>query len=503
MSLWPHQSRALDELADAIAAGEKRICLTSPTGGGKTRMMLEHLHRTDETTSVYTDRRMLLTQLSTELSSVEHGIRAAGHEESPGRVQLCMTQTVARRSVKGARMLHPAKQIIWDEVHKQVAGSSLAIREAHGNIVDIGLTATPLGIGHVYDRLIVAGTTSQLRACGALVPAHTYGPDEPDTKWIGSVKIDEGECGIERSKRGQFAKRVFGRVVEHYHNLNPYGRPALLFAPGVAESMWFAEELSKAGIPAAHIDGQNCWLDGESVSSDDDVRAEIAERCESGDIKIVCNRFVLREGINWPFIYHGIFATIFGSITSYIQAGGRILRAHPSLDHVIIQDHGGNWWRHGSLNSDREWDLEHTDRIVAGMREARIRSRKESEPVVCVRCGKCRLGGPVCDACGYQYTQKGRPVLQRDGTLREMKGDIFRQRRVATPSQRLESEWVSRVRAVQRSKKETVKRMTFAQLEVTFARDHNWTYPPRSLPMMPVNDVDWFRPVKDVDALSQ
>ena len=226
---------------------------------------------------------------------------------------------------------------------------------------------------------------------------------------------------------------------------------------------------------------------------------EIAERTKCGNLRIVCNRFVLREGIDWPFLHHGIFATVFGSLTAYIQAGGRILRAHPGLTHVVIQDHGGNWWRHGSLNSDRQWHLQYTDRIAAGVRESRIREGVDPQPRVCAKCKKCRLYGHTCPFCGYVATYSNRPVLQRDGSLREMRGDVFVKRRVATDSERLRSEWCGRVLACRRSKKPTVRSTTFAQLEVRFARDNNWRYPPRDWPMMPTSEADWFRPVCDVE----
>jgi len=212
----------------------------------------------------------------------------------------------------------------------------------------------------------------------------------------------------------------------------------------------------------------------------------------------VCNRFVLREGIDWPHIHHGIFATIFGSLTSYLQAGGRLLRAHPSMENVVVQDHGGNWWRHGSLNSDQQWDLEFDDRIVSGMRENRLRQKQDQEPIVCPKCHACRLSGPKCWDCGYQHATKSRVVLQRDGSLREMNGDIFRKRRLLEPTESAKKEWCGRIHAIQRSKKPTVQSMTFAQAEVSFARDHDWKYPPRDFPMMPVNEADWFRPVKEV-----
>ena len=506
--LRPNQVYALEAIDSAIRAGHRNICVTGPTGSGKSRIMFELIEHRRATTTLYTDRKMLFNQIARGLEAhgIQHGKRAAGYDQRLlDDIQLAMIQTEASRSLQDCRV-HRCRQILVDEAHKNAGETMRAIVAAHRGMEPdsalFGFTATPLGIGHMFDHLIVAGTNTEMRQCGALVKAYTYGPDEPDTKWIGKITIGEGECGLPNAKRMEFAHRVFGRVVDNYRVLNPNGKPALLFAPGVAESKWFARALCDAGISAAHIDGECIWVDGEEQSNDDDAREDLARRSESGEIAIVCNRFVLREGIDWPWIYHGILATVFGSLTSYIQAGGRLLRAHPSMDHVICQDHGGNWWRHGSLNSDREWDLSYTDRIADGIRQNRIRERKEPEPIVCPRCHACRLSGPKCWKCGYQHTKGVRMVLQKDGSLREMRGDIFKQRRELSHDERVEREWISRVKAIKRSEKPTVQSMTFAQLEATFAKDHNWQYAPRTLPYMPITEADWFRPVRDVEVLS-
>ena len=507
MKLWPHQQKALDDIARARAAGEKNILVTSPTGGGKTKLMTELLTHDPGEISLCTDRRMLLTQTceAMDQAGIEYGVRAAGIEPALlRRCQIVMMQTEGSRALNGNREIHPADLLIIDEAHKMAAGTMTALDEKHKeakpNRVKLGFTATPLGVGHFYDRLIIAGTVSELRACGALVPSVTFGPDEPDTKWIGKIVVGEGECGLPTGKRMEYATRVFGRVVENYEILNPEHKPTLLFAPGVAESKWFAQELTRQGIVADHIDGSEIWIEGETMEANDDNRALLAERSQSGRAKVLCNRFVMREGINWPWIEHGIFATVFGSLTSYIQAGGRLLRACPerNKEKCTCQDHGGNWHRHGSLNADRQWKLEYTDRIMAGLREKRLREKKEPEPIVCPKCNGLRLGGKKCPHCGYEHTGKVRMVLQKDGSLKPMKGDIFRPQRILKPDQRIKDEWTQRIKSIRRSQKETVANMTFAQARAAFARDHNWGFPPPDLPMMPTRDIDWFLPVRDV-----
>lgn len=506
MELWPHQRRGLQEIASARVDGTREICLTSPTGMGKTRIVFDLLRHQPSDVALYTDRRMLLSQLAAGLDEegIEYGLRAAGADPALlRRIQLCMQQTEASRVLNGeTRDVHPASLVLIDEAHKMAADTMFALDERHRTAkpkrTKIGTTATPLGIGHFYDTLIVAGNNTEGRKCGALVPAHHYGPDEPDTKWIGKVAVDGGECGIVNAKRTEYAHRVFGRVLEHIPVYNPQLRPMLLFAPGVKESKWFAQELTRHGIMSAHMCGDEIWVDGEELEPTDDNRKMIAERSEDGDINCVCNRFVLREGVNWPWIYHGIFATVFGSLTSYIQAGGRLLRNHPALDRVIIQDHGGNWHRHGSLNSDREWDLGYDDRIVQGIRKHRLQEKKDLEPIVCPQCNACRLSGRACHQCGFQHTGRVRSVLQKDGSLREMRGDIYRRPRRAERSESIEKAWASRVRAIRKSRKDTVAKMTFQQAEISFARDHRWLYPPRNLPEQPLALADWFRPIQEV-----
>jgi len=503
VNLWPHQANALAQLHQLILSGHKKICLTSPTGGGKTRLAMARLIESGVPSVFYTHRRMLLKQTSENFGGmgINHGMRAAGHDLGLLHdIQLAMIQSESAAVYQSKkRTLHEAQEIIVDEAHNNAAGQAQRLIDDH-NCVTIGLTATPLGIGHIYDSLIVAGTNSELRKCGAHVPAYTFGPDEPSTALVGKIAIGEGECGITQAKRQIFATRVFGSVVEHYHRINNAGVPTLLFAPGVAESVWFAQTLSAQGIKAAHIDGSKCWLDGELFDTNDEIKGEIEARCKIGEIKIVCNRFVLREGVDWPWIGHMIFATVFGSLTSYLQAGGRGLRACPDVgkERVTVQDHGGNWWRHGSLNADREWRLSDNDRIVGNERLERIREKKEAEPIHCPKCNAIRLMGPKCRQCGYQSSAKTRPVLQADGSLRAMSNDTFRERRRLAKSEKVESDWVGRIRGVRNSKKDTVKTMTFAQVQARFAQDHNWQYPPRDLPMMPIYDADWFRPVQEV-----
>ncbi|QDV74787.1 hypothetical protein [Botrimarina mediterranea] len=165
--------------------------------------------------------------------------------------------------------------------------------------------------------------------------------------------------------------------------------------------------LWKRGISAAHIDGEKIIYQHMTVVADRESRAELKRRSEAGDIEIVSNRFVMREGVDWTHLVHSVFACTFGGICGYLQSGGRVLRNHPSLDHVVIQDHGGNYWRHDSLNADRVWSLDDTEAKIADRHAEAYREKKEAEPIVCPKCAKVRARGVACPACGFAYSGPG------------------------------------------------------------------------------------------------
>lgn len=499
--LWPHQAAGIAEVIEAIQAGEQLICLTSPTGGGKSLMMCELIQWACDNNMpvvLYTHRKMLFDQTAGVLdrAHIEFGRRASGHRPALLRdVQLAMIQSEASAVGKGKRDLHAARLVLIDEAHVNAAGTceSFIKRHVEAGAAVVGVTATPLDIGHIYTRLIVAGCNSSLRECGALVRAVQYGPDEPDLSKIKQIKIGE-DLTEAQNRKAIMRPGIFSRVYENWKQLNPEARPALLFGPDVAGSLYFAEQFHAKGVSAAHIDGEKTWIDGHAYLADQEARDDVRRMSEAGDLRVVCNRFVMREGIDWPHIYHGIFATVFGSLASFLQSGGRILRAHHSLDHVVIQDHGGNWWRHGSLNADRQWELNQSAYVTTGMRLDAMREKKEPEPIVCPKCHAIRLSGPLCGQCGHSSHGRSRMVVQSDGSLRKYEGEILKPRKTA-----LRHDTLTKWKRCYMRAKNSKKGMTFKQAEgLFFYEEHYW--PPHDLPFMPTSSVDWFRKVRDVPA---
>lgn len=483
---WPHQSQCLRDVHAAVAEGHRRILVTSPTGGGKTWIMqqlaLDAL-RQGQGCLFLSNRRLLIEQLSADAlkNGISHGIWAANHEpQRRCKLQIGSLQTLHARRFRQAD--HPAAWVIVDEAHVQKGRMAQALfaRYREQGAVIVGFTATPLDLEALYDTLITAGTPSDLRACGALVPVLHYGPDEPDLRKLQGLR--EGKDLTEKQQRQAIRRPgLWGRIWYWFEKLNPAHAPTILFAPGIPESIWFAEQFTAQGVTAVHIDGAHIWMNGRLYPTCPSLREDAICASQSGRACIACNRFVLREGIDMPWLAHGIFATVFGSTGSYLQAGGRLLRAYPALAAVVLQDHGGNWHRHGSLNADRDWTLDATNGNVTTHRLEDFREHRRPEPWRCPRCAKINTARHCL--CGFRPekgTVHSRPVVTVQGDLVKLEGDIYRPRTVCqkTEGPQLWKNIYFRCRTKQR---------TFAQGIALFALENGWEWPNTSWPYMPRN----------------
>lgn len=524
---WPHQVRGVTDTIAAIEAGETAVCLSSPTGGGKSRMattLIEWGLSRGVKAALYTTRKLLTDQLIGTLGShgVRFGVRASGYDswtDDGADVQICSSPTENHRVFKARdkSMLEDAEArkrfklfdaglVLVDELHMQKAATVERIIREHmeQGAVIVGLTATPVGVSHITNKLIVAGTKAELRSYDppALVPALTFSCPEIDTS---KIKRDSSTLEFSQAQlRKVYTTHIYGHVVSEFEKLNPDRKPTLLFAPGVDESRQFVRWFEEHGIKAAHIDGDDIEVDGERFKSKPEKREEVLKRFADGEITVICNRWVLREGIDLPFVSHLILAVPVGSLVAYTQIVGRVLRAHPSLSSVVIQDHGGNWYRHPSPNEDIPWEkfFELPERVVSDWHEQqqrqRIREKKENA-FPCEHCGKVlKTMSRPCPACGKLTRGKARMVIQHDGKLKAMKGDPIKVPKTYTRSDVLKR-WDRAFFACKNSDK------TFSQARGLFIHrciEERIGYfePPMDLPRMPRDSFDWHKKIADVPA---
>lgn len=370
------------------------------------------------------------------------------------------------------------------------------------NMQLVGVTATPLGISHICQELIIAGNNGELRACGALVPARLHMPKVFDLPLIRRSKTGLfSQEELNSQAKAIWSQHVVGHIYGSWKDLNPHALPALGMAPGRKESLGLAMEFYSHGVNAAHICSESIYVDGKLYKTTDQAdREELFERSRIGEVPVIWNRFVMREGVDLPWLQHLMLATPIAGLLPFIQVCGRVLRASPSTGkkHAIICDHGGAIDMHGSPNANRDQDwldyyYDKPEQVTRDRMEKMTNpENKTPESIVCPKCGGMRQAGPKCPYCNFEHQASIRMVIQENGTLRPVKGDYFKKRKIDIRSD-TEKLW----NQVYWKFKNAKRPLTFRQAVAYFRKQHGYE-PPATLPMMPKDTLDMARPVKYV-----
>ena len=529
---WPHQSDGVEQTIDAISNGTDSVCLTAPTGAGKTLMAiaLTRYGTHGARKVLYLVNRLLLCE-QTQRVFRDNGIRAGviaasmKHlENADEAVQIAMTQTILARQRADQSYWVDADLLLVDEIHQQSSGESADLineYKSRGAKV-VGVTATPLGVSNTCDELIVAGRTRDLQGDGILCRARWHAPSELDTRKLVGKKADLSLAEDDARRtwgplkgNDRIRTQIVGNMMEHYKRLHPAQIHTLAFAPGVKESVWAANYCRSMGIRSLHVDGDNFLVDGKLYDRKKDPKLfeESMEAWREGHISIIWNRFVMREGVDFPEIRCIILATPIGSYRSFLQMVGRGLRTHPGKEDCLVIDHGGNWWRHGTVNCNVDWegvfDYEDPD-ILSKNRITEYRETGEPMGIACPRCGmvhKDRKRFTVCQYCGLELTllKPSRTILQADGKLDEVTVEPITKWKIRQEPGDIEM-WEGLYHNGAK------KGFSFAQIYQQFwlkkarqigtvAKPAYWHsyHLPRDLPLMPKNPHDWWRKMSSVD----
>jgi superfamily II DNA or RNA helicase len=173
----------------------------------------------------------------------------------------------------------------------------------------------------------------------------------------------------------------------------------------VQHSLHIAEEFTKSGVRAEHIDG----------STPKPERDATLARLASGEIDVVTNCMVLTEGWDMPPASCCILARPTKKMGLYRQMVGRVLRPADGKPDAIVLDHSGATYRHGFVEDDVQWTLDPDRRAVSPKHQKR--GERGSRLVECKNCGVVRMAGEPCWHCGYMPQRPAMPVEIEDGEL--------------------------------------------------------------------------------------
>lgn len=411
LTLRPYQGAAILNLR-TVLAWVRRAMLYSPTGSGKTEMMIAIVLSAilnGKRVLVLCNRIHLVEQTARRFTKagISYGvIQGANTRMTSSNVVIASIQTIAKRGSAEFDL------IIIDEAHAVAGSKDYRAIIAAAKCRVIGLTATPYakGLGKHYDELcgalfeqmVIAASIPELIADGYLVDCDVYAPSEPDMAGIKQSRNAFGEMDYSDADIGRATDKqeLVGDIVTHWLKLAK-GTPTVCFASNIAHSQHIVREFQAAGVTAEHID---CY-------TDEDERKAILQRIDTGETLIISNVGILCEGWDFPACKTLILARPTRSLTRYIQMAGRVLRPHETKQRALILDHSGTVTRLGFPTD--EFPLELDDG----------KPKDAAAPAPCDKplpkaCSKCSYLKTVhkCPVCGFA-AEKQSAVEVHDGDL--------------------------------------------------------------------------------------
>ncbi len=421
MNLRPYQERAINSLRAEFSKGKRAPCLVLPTGGGKTVIaaaIIKGAVERNRRVLFLAHREELIAQSVAKLSSSGitdvRVIQAGSDLGNPiAPVAVASIPTLTKWSDRMPR----ADLCVFDECHHTVATTWKRIADNYSSSLLLGMTATPQRadaspLGDVFDSIVVAATVKELTDLGHLVPCRIWSP--PDA-------LDTGELAVSPLE----AYRQHGN-----------GERAVIFCASIEHADQVAAEMTAAGIATDVVHGK----------LRPDVRKDRLARLARGELRAICNVFVLTEGWDLPAVSVCILARKPQHAGTYLQMVGRVLRPAPGKSSAVLLDLGGSSLQHGPPEMERVFTLD--GKGISKVEREQIRQ--------CPSCGAVfqfiAIVDGACPSCGCslpkRVTQPPRAVgvglVERTG---EVVDQLLVNLRAVAQRTRRSADWVTKAYA--------------------------------------------------------
>lgn len=306
---------------------------------------------------VIADRRELIMQAWQRLWDA-HGIHAgiimSGQPHSYQLpVQIASIQTLNRRNFPPDIDL-----VIIDECRASVSPSYAPIFAFYSDSHFLGVDATPvrtsgMGFDHLYNEMVVGPSIKTMEAAGALVPAKYY-INPINQSSLDKLSMTAGDYNEKELAKLMSEDRVTADLVASKLKWAK-GLKTIVFAVNIEHSKAVIAQYVKAGISAAHVDGE--------MSIED--RARIFANFKSGRIEVLCNVGIATYGFDEPTLQVVQLARPTKSLALYLQMIGRGTRPCKEIgkEHYILLDHANCIMEHGTPNAERKWSLKGKDKV--------------------------------------------------------------------------------------------------------------------------------------------
>jgi len=334
------QKDALKQLQNAHDWGRMAGVVIMPTGSGKTRIAAVDSSRMDAKRVLYVAHtHEILDGAEREFAhiyganAVYRGWKYTDSTPTPS-VYLSTIQSISKSFAKVD--VQQYDYVVVDEFHHAAARSYRAlISQAKPDFL-LGLTATPFR-GDKQDVIELCQknviVNFELRTGidnGILVPYHYYGCfDDID---YSTLKHFAAGYSVNDLNKALIIPERDEAIINKWCAM-AWDLPTLAFCCSQQHAKRMASSFIEAGIPATEYLG--------TTSIED--RAEMIEKLQHGETKVLCAVDVLNEGVDIPFVECLLFLRPTESKRIFFQQLGRGLRRNPGKEKVLVFDFIGNF----------------------------------------------------------------------------------------------------------------------------------------------------------------
>ncbi|MFT3694002.1 MAG: DUF3427 domain-containing protein [Kofleriaceae bacterium] len=342
---FPHQTIALDSLANERAHGHMKNLVVAATGTGKTVVAALDYARLrkewggDPTLLFVAHREEILDQSLAKYRAAtgdgNFGEKlVGGHEPRRGRHVFASIQSLhAKRLEKLAPDAYDV--VVIDEFHHAAADSYSALLEHLKPKVLLGLTATPertdgRSILSWFDGRIAA----EIRLWDALdqglvCPFQYFGV--ADVVDLSMVKFAQGKYDVSSLEQLYTADHIRAKaILKAIHDKihEPSKMRALGFCVSVKHAEFMAKFFTDSGLPALSVD----------ASSTEQERRSALQKLREGSVNVLFVRDLFNEGLDIPGIDTVLFLRPTESATIFLQQLGRGLRIEEGKSCLTVLD---------------------------------------------------------------------------------------------------------------------------------------------------------------------
>lgn len=339
------------------------LMIQMPTGTGKTIVFTSVVrdirrwcvaHSPESKILIVAHRKELITQASSKLKDVPHGIIMSGtKQQMQHMVQVASIQTfMSCRNYETMRH-YRFDFIIIDEAHHSIASGYQKLWEMYPQSKKLGVTATPWRMNHCGFRSLFSEIILS-KPIEWFVNEHYLS----NYDYISIRRNSETQKAINSIDRfgvdGDYLEAELSNVfdcdhirAELYKSYKKFadGKKGIIYAIDRRHAANILDLYASHGVSIRMIDGTTPAEERQSIIDD----------FKDGVVRVIVNVNIFSEGFDCPDIEFIQLARPTRSLTMYLQQVGRGLRISDSKEKSLILDNVGLYNRFGTPMANRHW----------------------------------------------------------------------------------------------------------------------------------------------------